>query len=596
MERRETGSGRFPPQSLREYAVIADGERGALIGPNGEIGFLCVPSWHDDAVFTGLYDGPGRYAVTPRDPRHVWGGHYDQDTLVWRSRWVASEAIIECREALALPADADRAVVLRCVEAVEGTARVRVELAARAGFGEQPMEVRRVADDVWEGRTGDLRLRWSGAPASTRILDGALVAELDVPEGGRHDLVLEIGTALPDALPDPGALWERTMAAWDAGRPDLSASAAPGESLRSHAVLRGLTSRTGGMVAAVTTSLPERADQSRNYDYRYAWIRDQCYTGIAAACVGDDLLLDAAVRFVTARVHEHGPELRPAYTVAGGAVPSERAVDLPGYPGAPVRVGNRVNEQTQLDVFGEALQLLAAADGRGRLDDGGRAAVGVLIESIRKRWDEPDAGIWELDDQRWAHSRLECAAGLRAVAAAGLGPDPDTCRRQADRLVAWVQEHCRHRSGRWQRHPDDERVDAALLLAGVRGAVPASDPTWAATVDAVVDELGDDGYVYRFRQDADRPLHAAEGAFVLCGLHLSLAELARGRPLEAARWYERNRSALGPPGLYAEEYDVEQRQLRGNLPQAFVHALLLETGRRLYDAGVDARGFTARDR
>ncbi len=112
----------------------------------------------------------------------------------------------------------------------------------------------------------------------------------------------------------------------------------------------------------------------------------------------------------------------------------------------------------------------------------------------------------------------------------------------------------------------------------------------------MVDELTDDGYVYRFRQDAHEPLHQEEGAFLLAGFHLSLAELARGERERATRWFERTRGALGPPGLFAEEYDVVLRQLRGNLPQAFVHALLLETARRLHDAGVDNRGFTATDR
>ncbi|MFC4787235.1 glycoside hydrolase family 15 protein [Nocardioides sp. MAHUQ-72] len=587
----------FPPVPLRQYALLADGERGALVGPRGDVAFLCAPRWHDDAVFSSLLGGAGSYAVTPTSDRFVWGGHYDQDTLIWRGRWVATNAVLECRDALALPGDRDRVVLLRRVEATLGDGHVRATLECRAEFGARPMTVRRSAAGVWEGRTGDLRYRWSGVPEHARLDDGRISVHLDVPEGGHHDLVLEISRdPLPDAPPDAAAAWATTERAWRDAVPDLDASAAPGESHHSYAVLRGLTGATGAMVAAATTALPERADQGRNYDYRYAWIRDQCYAGQAAAAVGGHELLDAAVRFVSERVLEDGPRLRPAYTVDGEPVPDERRLTLPGYPGAPVRVGNRANAQFQLDALGEALLLLAAADRAGRLDGVGEKAVEALVEAVVARQDDPDAGIWELEDRRWAHSRLMCAAGLRAVADRRTGRVAADWQQLADRLVASVDRDCRHPDGRWQRSPDDAGVDAALLLPGIRGAVPADDPRHVLTCRAVVEELTDDGYVYRFRQDPHVPFHDSEGAFVLSGFHLSLAALQQGDVAAALRWFERNRGALGPPGLFTEEYDVVQRQLRGNLPQAFVHAVLLETAQRLGEAGVPSRGFWARSR
>lgn len=585
------------PHVLRQYALLADGERGALVGPRGDIAFMCAPGWHDDAVFSTLLGGSGMYVVRPADDRFVWGGHYDQDTLIWRSRWITSDSEIECREALAFPGDPDRVIVLRRIEAANGDAHVTVALEVRSGFGVWPMTTHRSESGAWEGRSADRHFRWTGAPEHTRVHDGRLVVDLSVPAGETHDLVLELSSrTLPSDLPSPTAMWQQTDAAWQAAVPDLSGSVTPGESQHSYAVVRGLTSATGGMVAAATTALPERADQGRNYDYRYAWIRDQCYAGQAAATIGDDALLDYAVDFVSARVLTDGPNLRPAYTTGGGRIPDQQRLSLPGYPGAPVRIGNRVNDQFQLDTFGEALLLLAAADQRGRLDDDGRRAVQALVAAIDKRSDDSDAGIWELDDRRWAHSRLICAAGLRAAAGASSAADPDGWLRMADRLVESVDQDCRHPSGRWQRSPGDGSVDAALLLPGIRGATATDDPRHAATVEAVVDELTDDGYVYRFRQDPHRPLHEAEAAFLLCGFHMALAQLGLGRREEAVRWFERNRAALGTPGLFAEEYDVVQRQLRGNLPQAFVHALLLETAQRLGDAGVSSHGFSARER
>ena len=150
----------------------------------------------------------------------------------------------------------------------------------------------------------------------------------------------------------------------------------------------------------------------------------------------------------------------------------------------------------------------------------------------------------------------------------------------ADGILADTAKDCLHPTGRWQRAPGDPRVDASLLIPAIRGAVPPEDPRTRATLAAVLEELGRDGFVYRFRQD-ERPLHQAEGAFLLCGFTTSLALHQQGREVEANRWFERNRTACGTPGLFAEEYDITQRQLRGNLPQAFVHALLLETAQRL---------------
>nr|MBA3851429.1 glycoside hydrolase family 15 protein [Chloroflexota bacterium] len=383
--------------------------------------------------------------------------------------------------------------------------------------------------------------------------------------------------------------------AWDEAVPDLSASAAPGEAYHSYAVLRGLTADSGAMVAAATAALPERAEQGRNYDYRYAWIRDQCYAGQAAAAVGGDGLLDAATSFVSDRVLADGPRLRPAYTVNGGALPDERTLSLPGYPGAPVRIGNRANTQFQLDALGEGLLLFAAADRAGRLDTAGTRAIETLVKAIEQRRDDPDAGIWELENRRWAHSRLICAAGLRAVAERRGGGTGATWENLAERLVDSVDGDCLH-DGRWQRSSDDISVDAALIIPGIRGAVAPTDPRHRKTYQAIIDELTDDGYVYRFRQNSDTALHDTEGAFVLSGFHLSLAALQQGDVPSALRWFERNRGSLGPPGLFAEEYDVIQRQLRGNLPQAFVHALLLETAHRLGEAGVSSRGFEARAR
>jgi alpha,alpha-trehalase len=579
----------FWPHVLREFSLIADGERGALIGPDGAISWLCAPRWDSPAVFSGLLGGPGKYAVTPADPWYVWGGYYETGTLIWRSRWVGGSRT-ECREALAMPADPHRVVILRRIEALDGPARVDVVLDVRAGFGRNRMTDLARTRGRWTGRSGAIRFRWSGA-ARARPSDDGLVLTISLPEGGHHDLVLELSDRpLNDEPPEAGEAWAATEETWSAVVPDCADLVAVRDARHAYAVLRGLTAGSGAMVAAATTSLPERMEGGRNYDYRYAWIRDQCYAGMAVAAHGPHPLLEGTVRFLTERILADGPDLMPAYTVNGKPIPGERRLRLCGYPGGTAISGNQVVGQFQLDGLGECVELFAAAARLDMLAEENWRAAATAAEAIEKRWQEPDSGIWELGNEHWTHSRLACVSGLRSLAAATPGPPGGHRHRQAAQWSALADAiqaslgDCVHPTGRWQRAPGDERVDAALLAPVIRGALPPDDPRSQATVRAVTAELAEDGYVYRFRHDA-RPLHKSEGAFLLCGFWLAQVAQVCGNRAMAAHWFERSRAACGPAGLYTEEYDVHQRQLRGNLPQAFVHAGLLECAATLAKGG-----------
>ncbi|HEY2793014.1 MAG TPA: glycoside hydrolase family 15 protein, partial [Micromonosporaceae bacterium] len=400
------------PRVLREYAMIADGRRGAIVGPAGDIAWLCAPRWDSDALFNTLIGGAGHYTVTPVD-RHTWGGFYEDGSLIWRSRWITDGGRIECREALALPADPDTTVVLRRIEPIDTTAHLRLTLDPRAGYGTTALRDLHRHHGVWTARVGDLYLRWSGAAdARRRTRNGValLTVDVEVVAGAHRNLILEISARpLPPEAPDADVLWSATEAAWREAVPRLDDVIDPREARHHYAVLYGLTSPGGGTVAAATTSLPERSEADRNYDYRYVWVRDQCYIGRAAATVGGDGLLDDSVAFVADRLCADGDRLAPAYTVAGEAVPGERHVGLDGYPGGGDIIGNRVRGQFQLDAFGEALLLFAAAADRDRLDDHGWEAARAAVGAIGKRWQQPDAGIWEIDDRAWTHSRLIAA-------------------------------------------------------------------------------------------------------------------------------------------------------------------------------------------
>lgn len=569
------------PNVLRQYALLADGERGVVVGPKGDFAWMCAPRWDSGSVFSTLIGGHGMYQVVPRG-RFVWGGHYEDGTLIWRSRWITGDAVVECREALAYPGEAGRAILLRRLEVHEGQAEVDIVLRPRGDYDRAPLRTIHHREHGWTGRTGDLFIRWSGDVADANVdPDGhgghQLSRRNTLHTGERQDLVLEISENEPSAPPPiADAAWAATEEAWSRARPTLTLRVAERDGRHAWAVLRGLTGSTGAMVAAATTSLPERAEAGRNYDYRYAWIRDQCYAGIGAAAAGAHDLLDDAVSFVSQRLLDDGPDLVPGYRTDGSPIPSEAHLDLPGYPGGGNQIGNHVNAQFQLDAFGEALTLLATAAHADRLDDVGHQAAIAAATAIEQRWTDPGAGVWELDNRQWTHSRLACVAGLRAYSRANPRiSDTNRWTALADTILADQSRVGLHPTGRWQRAPEDERVDAALLLAALRGAVPADDPRSTKTLHAVRSDLAVGEYVYRYRPD-QRPLGEAEGAFLLCGFWMALACHQQGDPVGAARWFERGRSACGPPGLFTEEFDVGQRQLRGNLPQAFVHGLLLE--------------------
>ena len=571
------------PHALREYAFVADGERGALIGPQGHYAWMCFPSWDSPAVFTSLLGGHGDFRIAPADDRHVWGGYYEPRSLIWRSRWITGETVVECRQALARPAAPDRAMVLCRIESKKGQARVRATLDLRANFGRRAMTQVSRDHGVWSVRSGDVHARWAGA-AGARHRDGeALVLEIDVDPGEFHDLILELRIGSPGAGPlDAARLWEATENAWHASVPPCDDTVAPRDAQLAYAVLAGLTSSAGGMVAAATTSLPERSEAGRNYDYRYAWIRDQCFAGQAVAAHGaHPELMDAAVGFVAERILTDGDRLKPAYTVTGGPVPQQRRLPLPGYPGADVVVGNHVTDQFQLDAYGEALQLFAAAARLDRLPVEAARAARLAVDAIIKHDGKPEAGIWETESRVWTHSRLTCVAGLRnAAALLAAPPEMGEWLALADSILAETTRSSLSPAGYWRRATDDDRIDASLLIPPIRGALAADDPRTVATLAAVNDRLVDDGFVYRYRID-EAPLGSSEGAFMLCGFFLALAGQQQGLQTEALRCFERTRSGCGTSGLFTEEYDVAQRQLRANVPQAFVHAALLETAARL---------------
>lgn len=632
----------FAPHVLRDYALVADGHRAALFGPRGDVAWLCAPGWDDEAVLAPLIGGGGVFTVAPPD-RYVWGGHYEEGSLIWSNRWIGCSSVLTSREALAMPSTPGTAVLLRRLVATEGDCEVDVRVEVCGDYGRAPSTVDHVGDGVYTGRSGGVHWRLSGARAARRPggdearvpgrhqsarSDGRGVGvRLTLPAGAHHDLVLEVSRHPFEGVEpvEPDRAWETTAEAWRRAVPDLPGVIARRDVRHAFAVLAGLTTPGGAMVAAATTSLPEHADGDRAYDYRYVWMRDQAYTCMALAAAlparapaalagrgsspaaggevdpagdgaggaGEAIVAELFTRqlgWLVDRVLEHPASLAPAYRTDGSPVPGEVELELPGYPGGRTVVGNDAGAQHQLDTYGDLLMVCAAAAEHGHLSARGTQAARALAAAIGARWQEEDAGLWELEDAWWTQSRLACVAGLRAWARAGGGQDAGALLALAETIMAATASRCLDPGGWWRRSPAHEGTDTSLLLAAVRGALPPDDPRSLATVAHVRASLVEDGYVYRFAHDG-RPLGANEGAFLLCGFVVALAEHQQGvaalaagahaaagaHQVAAYRAFERTRAAAGAPGLLAEEFDVRQRQLRGNLPQAFVHAMLLET-------------------
>ena len=356
----------FPLHVLRDYALIADGERGAVIGPRGDIVWMCAPRWDSDAVFSALIGGEGIHAVTPA-AEFVWGGYYENGSLVWRSRWITRSGITECQEALAYPATPDRLVVLRRVVAREvrptwpcGSIRAPDMAAAVCGRsarttgGLDGPDRRAIPALVRRRRRGE------GPPGRTAFLPGAAAdgAAWRAPRPRAR----AFRRAAAGRAARGGPAWHVTRAQWAQAVPSLAESLAPRDARQSLVVLRGLTSAGGGMVAAATTGLPERAEQGRNYDYRYAWIRDQCYRGPGdRRGAGPNPLLDDAVRFVATGCTTTGRRSCPRTRSPAARSPTSASSTCPATRAGAIVVGNWVNRQFQLDGLGEALLLLAAA-------------------------------------------------------------------------------------------------------------------------------------------------------------------------------------------------------------------------------------------
>jgi alpha,alpha-trehalase len=609
---RRDASGTLP---IAAYAMLSDCNSAALVGTDGSIDWFCFPRYDSPALFARLLDEEaGHWSIAPADPFTV-ARRYLPGTLVLETTFTTDTGRVRLVDALALATGqrghglglAAPHELLRMVEGIEGSVELVMELAPRPEYGLVRPLLRETDDGV----------RTFGGPNAIVLSAGVKVHvdESMAHAGLRVATGDQIGFALRWAPPgssgvmavSPGSVPARiedVCAAWSSWETEHDIYAGPHRELVrfSSRVLKGLTYRpTGAVVAAATTSLPEAVGGERNWDYRFAWIRDASLT-LEALYIG--ACSDEAENFVSFMTSSAGGgygvdhSLQIMYGVAGEHDLSER--ELPHLRGwrdsRPVRIGNGAWQQTQLDVYGELLNSLHLYRERlGELHPEIQHFAAELADSAARRWREPDAGMWEMRGQPRHHlsSKVLCWTALdRAVKLAphlGVHAKANEWATERDAVRAAVLERGWSQArGAYAQSFDSDELDAAALLMPLVGFLPASDSRMRATIDAVARELTDDGLVVRYRSIAGlNPdgLSGEEGTFVICSFWLVACLAQTGESERARALFDRVVGYANDVGLLAEEIDTRTGELLGNVPQAFSHVGLIIAAHALDQTG-----------
>ena len=587
---------------IEDYALIGDGETAALVSREGSIDWLCVPRFDSPACFAALLGGPehGRWSLAPRDGARSVSRCYRNDTLLLETSFetdTGAVTIVDC-----MPQRDGPPVVIRQVVGRRGTVAMRMELVIRMDYGSVVPWVRRSARGIRAVAGPDALQLTTDVPIRGEGL--TTVADFTVSAGDSRALTLAWHPShLPPPPPvDPEAALAETEAWWRqwAGRctyagPDREAV------LRSLITIKAMIYEpTGGIVAAPTTSLPERLGGVRNWDYRLCWVRDATFA-LNALILGGYLDEARAWGQWLIRALAGTPaQMQIMYGLGGERRLTE--LELPWLPGyersAPVRVGNAAYAQFQLDVWGEMLDCAHAAARAGlEVDPEGRRLMNTFMHHLESVWTEPDEGIWEVRGSRrhFTHSKVMAWVAadrmVKMTAAAGREAPTDRWRVLRDTIH---EDVCRRgfdpaRNTFVQSYGATE-LDASLLMIPLVGFLPVEDPRVRGTVAAIERELLVDGLVQRYPTESGVDgLPPGEGLFLACSFWLVDNLVLLGRRDDARRLYDRLLALRNDVGLLAEQYDPRARRLLGNFPQALSHIALVNSACNLSQAGRSAR-------
>ena len=589
---------------IEDYAAIGDGHTVALVSREGSIDWLCLPRFDSPSCFARLLGDPddSHWSLTAVDDGARVERRYLDDTNVLETTWRVPGGQVRITDFM--PIRDRRADIVRRVEGLEGSVRLRHELVIRLDYGRITPWVHRMTafdQEVIVAVAGPDKVILGGPRLPRALVAGRHEDEFDVAAGECLDFTLTWVPSHRD-VPEPldvGSRLERTRRTqrrWAAECEYEGAFRVP--VIRSLLTLHGLTHEdTGGIVAAPTTSLPEDFGGERNWDYRYSWLRDAALT--VEAVIGTKRADRAAPwRDWLLRTVAGDPEdLQVMYTVDGGRHLPEQELDhLAGYAGSrPVRIGNAAVDQRQTDVIGEVLSALALARDVGLEETPDTWSLQrKLVTQLAETWQQPDHGIWEIrgPKRHFTHSRVMVWAAfdrmVQAVERHGLDGPVDRWREIRDEVREQVlAKGIDPARGCFTQHFDTTDVDASLLLLSGVGFVAGDDPRMLATIAAVETDLMRDGLVLRYRTSTGVDgLGGDEHPFLACSFWLVGAYARAGRVDDARQLMERLVGLTNDVGLLSEEYDVSAGRMAGNFPQAYSHLTLVQAARAL-DAVTD---------
>lgn len=585
--------------SIADHGLIGDLQSAALVATDGTIDWFCCPRFDSPSVFAALLDDHrgGRFALSPVEPSRTAKQMYLPDTAILVTRYLSDAGIAEVLDFMPIDQPhmvSDRRRIVRAVRGIRGQVEFEARVEPRFDYGRRTHQVHvNGTNAVFE--SGQERLRLTSLPPLERDGDDVR-SRFTVRAGDVTGFVLESGTSGTPTQLGGGQvmqLYRDTETFWQHWLAQSTYRGRWREAVeRSAIALKLMTyAPSGGLVAAPTAGLPEQVGGSRNWDYRYTWVRDGSFS--VGALLGLGFTEEAAAfgDWLRKRFEEHGGPSGPLkimYRVDGSSDLVEETLDhLEGYRGSrPVRIGNAASDQLQLDIYGEAMHSAHALD-QGKLrdwgigHDGWNAIVGIM-DWLCEHWHDPDEGIWETRGGRrpFVYGQLmSWVAFDRAIRMATAGGRPADLGRwthERDRLTAQIMtKGWNDALGAFVQYEGGDVLDASLVLMPLMGFIMPNDPRWQSTLSAMEKTLVTDSLVYRYDPEASPDgLPGSEGTFSLCTF-LYVDALARSGRLDEARLtFSKMLTYANHVGLYSEEIDATGLQV-GNFPQAFTHLALI---------------------
>jgi GH15 family glucan-1,4-alpha-glucosidase len=583
---------------IEDYGLIGDCETAALVGRDGSIDWLCWPAFDSDACFAALLGTSknGRWLIAPSEKATRISRRYWDNTLILETQFETADGTVAIIDFM--PPRGEASDIVRLVRGIKGSVKMRMELVIRFGMGADVPWVKRTENDALLAICGpDMTVLRT--PVELRGEDMTTVSDFEVTEGRTIPFVLTYGeshVALPDPI-DPAKALQETEDFW---LDWCSRCTYEGDSrdlvMRSLITLKALTFEpTGGIVAAPTTSLPEKLGGSRNWDYRYCWLRDATFTLLALMNSGYTEEASAWHTWLLRAAAGAPANMQIMYGIKGQRRLLEwEAGWLPGYEGAqPVRIGNAAHAQLQLDVYGELMDAFHQSRvSKLKLDEGTWDLECTVLDHLAEVWDQPDQGIWERRDngRHYVFSKVMTWVafdrGIKSAEMFGFKAPldrwkalrdtihRDVCEKGFDpALNSFVESY----GAKW--------LDASILLLPAVGFLPGSDARILGTIAAIERNLMRDGFVLRHDpREITSEIQPIEGAFLACSLWLADACVLAGDIDKAQTLFDRVVGIANDLGLLAEEFDPGTGRQTGNFPQALTHIALINTAHNLSEA------------